>query len=77
MTEGSGPNPSDLAEREARFRDEAQRYNLVFRCDACVHFLPRPRTCTLGYPAHLLEGAPDQCFTDDGAWRFCKYFELA
>lgn len=73
----NAPEPLNLAERAARFRAEACHYALVFRCDACVHFLPPKRACSLGYPAHLLEGDPEACFTNEGAWRFCKYFEMA
>jgi len=69
-------DPVEATERSERFRDEARTYGLVFRCDSCVHFMPRAGTCSLGYPAQLLEGDPEACFTDQGAWRFCKYFEL-
>ena len=71
------PEPDDLAGRTRVFREQAARYGLEYRCDVCVHFLPAPRACSLGYPAHLLDGDPGLCFTDQGQWRFCKYFELA
>jgi hypothetical protein len=71
------PDAADVQERSERFREQARTFGLVFRCDSCVHFLPPGRACSLGYPAHLLEGDPEACFTSEGAWRFCKYFELA
>ena len=56
-----------------QFREEVERFQLRFTCEACVHFAPERRACANGYPneAHLgtnLERSE--------SLEFCKEFEL-
>ncbi len=58
---------------DARLRDEARRFHLVFACPDCASFDPDGDRCSLGYPnaVHLdpdLEGRDEITF--------CKAFEL-
>lgn len=66
---------TELAEKRARFAEEAKTFAFKFRCDDCAHVLPSTRGCTLDMPNLVLRDNPS-AFTPDGRWAFCKYFEL-
>lgn len=58
---------------DAVFLREAERFRLVFSCEACAHFVAESGACAHGYPnaAHRageLEGVE--------VLEFCKEFEL-
>ena len=58
---------------DAQLREEAERFQLRFTCEHCVHFAAERRGCANGYPtqAHLeidLEASAEL--------EFCKEFEL-
>jgi hypothetical protein len=59
---------------DQRLQAEAQRFQLRFGCEHCVHFAAERKACANEYPtqAHLaidLDKAP--------SLEFCKEFELA
>lgn len=64
-----------IAEREDRFAAESRRFALRFRCAACAHVAPSTRSCSLGYPNHMLRG-PERGISPEGIPVNCKYFEL-
>ncbi|MCB9729297.1 MAG: hypothetical protein H6744_16060 [Deltaproteobacteria bacterium] len=69
---------ADLADIEAvnaRFREEARRFGLRYRCSSCAHVDARLGDCSLGYPNDTLRGAV-RALEPDGQLTFCKYFEL-
>lgn len=58
---------------DARLREEAARFRLVFSCDACAAFEPDDASCAFGFPTEPhrdanLEGRDEVVF--------CKTFEL-
>ena len=63
---------------DARFLEEAARFRLSFRCEACAHFAPDTGACGNGYPnaAHreLALGAEHSEIRE---LVFCKEFELS
>ncbi len=65
----------DIAGANERFREEAARYGLVFRCDGCAHLHRASWSCSMGYPNHFLVGE-HRAIEPSGALAFCKYFEL-
>lgn len=75
VTAAEAAIPSLLAERDARFRDEARRYDLRFRCRDCSHVVPSTMLCSLGFPNALLRDVGG-AFDERGELAFCKYFEL-
>jgi hypothetical protein len=58
---------------DARLRDEAARYALRFRCEACAHFVEEVGTCANGYPNQAHLSAPLESVAE---LEFCKEFEL-
>ena len=73
------PTPHELAradEINARFRAEAERHALRYRCADCVHVTPSTLTCSLGYPNTMLTNDSRHAISADGNFVFCKYFEL-
>jgi hypothetical protein len=58
---------------DLRLREEAQRFELRFTCEHCVHFAPERRACANEYPtqAHLAVQL-EAC----ASLEFCKEFEL-
>jgi hypothetical protein len=63
-------------EQVARYRDDRDRFRLVFRCTDCVHVVPSTRACSFGFPNRdLLEA--DSHLDEAGYFVFCKYFEVA
>lgn len=70
--------PEDLRDVEAaneRFRADAARFGLRFRCEDCAHVHAPTSSCSLGYPNHWLRGEV-RVVQPDGMLSFCKYFEL-
>lgn len=59
---------------DAVLREEAARYALRFRCEACAHFSEETGSCANGYPnqAHR-----EQALNELEELTFCKEFELA
>lgn len=55
---------------DARLREEAERFQLRFRCDDCVHF--DGEKCTHGYPTEPHR----RSLTTDAFVVFCKELEL-
>lgn len=70
-------NEDERDEVNSRFREEAARYDLRFRCEDCDHFAPRTGRCSLEFlPGPLC--TPDvRALDEDGEAVFCKYFELS
>jgi hypothetical protein len=58
---------------DAKLRDEARRFRLVFACPDCASFDPEGSCCSLGYPH-----APhcDPSLEGRSELTFCKAFEL-
>ena len=69
----SGPEIDEVNER---FRVEAGRYGLRYRCQDCVHVRPRDLSCVLGYPNGMLATGPVRALDGSGEYVFCKDFEL-
>lgn len=59
-----------------RFRQEVERYHLVYRCSDCVHCDVETLRCTLGYPNEMLAKGEVRGLWDGGKFVFCKDFEL-
>ncbi|MFO7180234.1 MAG: hypothetical protein DIU78_016155 [Pseudomonadota bacterium] len=56
------------------FREEAERFRLVFTCENCAHFDPESAGCGNGYPTephHRVD------LVTRSELEFCKTFELA
>lgn len=64
-----------LTARADRFRAEARRFNLTYRCRDCAHVVPSTVTCSMFFPNGMLRDV-DGPFQPDGSYAFCKYFEL-
>lgn len=63
-------------EQVALYREQRERYHLIFRCPDCVHVVPSSRACSFGYPNRdLLEA--ESHLDEGGHFVFCKYFEVA
>jgi hypothetical protein len=58
-----------------QFRREIVKFNLRCTCDACGAFESDANTCAYGYPTEPHRRLP--LAIDDGAFVFCKSFELA
>ena len=58
---------------DAQLREEAERFQLRFTCEHCVHFAAERRACANEYPtdAHLEIDLESQ-----SSLEFCKEFEL-
>lgn len=59
---------------DERLRLEAQRFELRFGCEDCVHFGPEARICGNGYPTAPHVGVDLQRVEE---LEFCKDFELS
>jgi hypothetical protein len=59
---------------DERFRREAERFTLRFRCEECVHFAPEREACGNGYPTEPHRGVN---LGERSSLEFCKEFELA
>lgn len=59
-----------------RFQAEAEKYNLAYRCQQCVHVLHGEDRCTLGYPNEKLVQGDVKAVDENGGFVFCKDFEL-
>ena len=59
---------------DSRFRSEAERFQLRFGCESCVHFDVERRSCGNGYPTRPHVGID---LRKVEALEFCKEFELA
>jgi hypothetical protein len=59
---------------DERFRNEAERFDLRFGCQSCVHFAPETKRCGNGYPT-----TPHLCIdlARVDSLEFCKEFEVA
>jgi hypothetical protein len=69
--------PADEIERMNRqFMDEAARYDLLYRCQDCVHVRGDTLRCSLGYPNEALVRSEGRALDDEGEFLFCKDFEL-
>jgi hypothetical protein len=54
---------------DPRLRDEAERFDLKWRCDDCAHF--RDGACAHGYPTE-----PHRKTLEEPFIVFCKEFEM-
>jgi hypothetical protein len=59
---------------DSLLREEAQRFQLRFTCEHCVHFAAERRACANEYPTHAHLGID---LGNSEALEFCKEFELA
>ncbi len=59
---------------DARFRHEAEAFQLRFGCEDCVHFALERRACANGYPTQPHLGVR---LEERAELEFCKEFELA
>jgi len=66
---------TEIPPRKALFMDEAERFTLRFRCRDCVHVVPSDVSCSMLFPNKMLRDVEGP-FQPDGAYAFCKYFEL-
>lgn len=64
--------PRDEVNRE--FLRDAARWQLAFRCDACV-FVCADGRCSLGWPNAALRAAEFAVVDERGIAQFCKAFE--
>lgn len=58
---------------DARLRDEARRFGLVFTCEHCAHFASDTGECAHEYPNHAHRSGALEERTE---LEFCKEFEL-
>jgi hypothetical protein len=58
---------------DARFRNEAQAFELRYTCESCAHFDPERPRCANGYP---IEPHRMRALREGDGWLFCKEFEL-
>ena len=66
------PHPD---EANARFREDAARWDFRYRCEDCDHYAPRAGHCSMRFPTAWLTTPDARMVTDDGRVVFCKYFE--
>ncbi len=66
----------EIAAANERFREEAERYGLAYRCQQCVHLRPEGVRCALGYPNEMLALGEVRALDGKGMFVFCKDFEL-
>ncbi len=59
---------------DPQLREEAQRFELRFTCEHCVHFAADRRACANEYPTHAHLGID---LERSVSLEFCKEFELA
>ncbi|GMV41504.1 MAG: hypothetical protein AMXMBFR64_32200 [Myxococcales bacterium] len=72
-----GPIPRAAVDPvNTRFRLERDRYDLRYRCEDCEHYDPVGDRCSQGWPKEHFGDGPHRCRDADGAFVFCKYFEL-
>ncbi len=64
-----------IATANAEFAEQAEQFNLSFRCGDCLHVVASEVSCSLGYPNAMLKGAV-RAIDERGYYTFCKYFEL-
>lgn len=67
---------SDIVRINAQFVNDAEKYNLLYRCSDCVHRIPGGHLCSLGYPNEMLALGEVRALDEDGRFVFCKDFEL-
>jgi hypothetical protein len=70
------PKPEELTAINEQFKDEVDRYKLVYRCQDCVHFRPDNGRCVLGYPNDVLSMGEIRALDERGQFVFCKDFAL-
>jgi len=58
---------------DPRLREEAERFELRFTCEHCVHFEPERSGCAHGYPTAPHRGV---VLALEREIEFCKEFEL-
>ena len=68
-------NAQAISDANRAFAEQAERFDLRFRCDDCLHVVPSELSCSLGYPNSMLKGAI-RAVDERGYYTFCKYFEL-
>ena len=72
-----GPVPRAAVEPvNARFRAERDRWDLRYRCEDCEHYDPDRDRCSQGWPKEHFGDGPHRCRDEQGAFVFCKYFEV-
>ena len=62
-------------EEVQRFREERERFKLVYKCQDCAFVNKEDLSCTFGYPNETLLKA-DVFLDKVGRFVFCKYFEV-
>lgn len=72
---GHVANLREVEEVNERFRDEARRLGLRYRCWDCAHVVPSTGRCSMGFPNAYLR-THDDALAPRGDYTFCKYFEL-
>ncbi len=70
------PNPMELVVVHEEFLEEAERFNLCFRCDDCAHFDRGGDSCSFGHPTAAMRDGSTWVLGPRGGWMFCKEFEL-
>jgi hypothetical protein len=68
-------DPAEIAAINDQFRQDVERYSLVYRCPRCIH-VRTDGSCILGYPNQMLAEGEQRALDERGEWVFCKDFEL-
>jgi hypothetical protein len=58
---------------DARFRSEAEAFELCYTCESCAHFDAEAPRCANGYP---IEPHRARVLREGDGWWFCKEYEL-
>ncbi len=58
-----------------RFKEERAKYNLLYRCQDCVHHVPGTSRCSMDFPNKVLLES-EKFLEESGEFVFCKYFEV-
>ncbi len=69
-------DPAEIAARNEGFRREVAEFDLVYRCDSCIHVRGEEHSCIFDYPNEMLVRGDVQALDDNGEWVFCKDFEI-
>jgi hypothetical protein len=69
-------DPEEIARRNEGFREDVEKYGLVYRCDSCIHVRGAEQTCLFNYPNEMLVRGEVRALDENGEWVFCKDFQL-
>lgn len=59
-----------------QFKQDAEAWDLRYRCCDCIHFSPEAKACSLKYPNHMLMDPEVMALYHDNQFVFCKDFEM-